>query len=139
MTKVLRLLPVVLAATALSGCSVFGGTSEAGDPPEVTCERFHGVIDDFQSLDPETIGAGDLLGKVSGGFTEMRTLVEDAADPKLAESITTLTETLNSSIASAKGNVTAMLGEVETSMQDQDVHDAVSYLTEVCGDPLGNA
>lgn len=138
LTKTLRLVPIVLAATALSGCALLDTTADGGDAPEVTCERFHGVIDDLRTLDPASMGVGDLLGQVGGSFMEIRALVDDAGDPQLGESITTLSDALNSSIAAAQGNVTAMWGEFETTLQDPDVQDAVTYLSDVCGKPLGN-
>lgn len=135
--KLVPLVPAVSALLVLSGC---GGEdpnlAEAGDPPEVTCERFHDAIERFSDIDPDTMGFGDILAHVSDGFSEIEMIADEAEDDQLAQSIDTMSETLNSAIASSGGDLDAVRSGLEERLQEPEVHDAATYIQETCGTEL---
>ena len=133
-TKRLFIIPAVGVLLALSGCSAEDNLAKEGDAPEVTCERLHGVIDQFRDVDAEDMGFGDILALVSEGFAELETIADEAQDEELAQSIDTVTETLNSSIASAGGDIDAVGAEFNERLQQQpEAQEAVTHLDEACG------
>lgn len=128
-------VPIVCALLVLTGCAAGQDHDDdvAGDSPEVTCERFSNVIEEFSDLDPATIGLGDILSHVSDGFTEMQAVVDEAQDTHLGQSIDTMADTLHSSIASAGGDVDAIGAEFQQRLQEPEIQEAATYLQEVCG------
>lgn len=131
--KLMPIVPVVCTLLVFSGCGTEEKLTEEGDPPEVTCQRFRDTIEQFSDIDPASMGFGDILSHVSEGFNEMETIADEAQDDELAHSIDTLTATLNSSIASAGGDIEGVRAEFEERLQEPEVHDAAAYLEEVCG------
>ena len=131
--KLLPIVPVASALLVLSGCGAGENLTKDGDPPEVTCQRFQDVVDEFSDLDPDAMGFGETLSQVSEGFTEMETIANEAQDEQLGQSIDTLAETLNSSIASAGGDVDAVATEFRQRLQEPEIRDAATYVDEVCG------
>ena len=134
-----KLLPIASAVSALlmlSGCSAEDNIVEAGDPPEVTCQRFHNTIEEFSNIDPDTMGFGDILAHVSEGFSEIEMIADEAQDDELAQSIDTMSETLNSAIASSGGDIDAVRGELEDRIQEPEIQDATTYIEETCGTQL---
>lgn len=122
----------VCAALVLSGCGAEEEVAQDGDSPEVTCQRLHDTIDDFSDLDPEAMGFGDILAQVSQGFSELEAIADEAQDDELGQSIDTVAETLNSSIASAGGNVEDVGAELQERLQQPEARDAAAYLDHVC-------
>jgi len=133
LSKCIPIVPVASALLVLSGCGAGENLAKDGDPPEVTCQRFQGVVDEFSELDPTAMGFGEILSQVSDGFTEMETIADEAQDEQLGQSIDTLADTLNSSIASAGGDVEAIGTEFRERLQEPEVQDAATYVDEVCG------
>ncbi|HEY4536490.1 MAG TPA: hypothetical protein VIG71_11070 [Enteractinococcus sp.] len=123
----------VCALLALSGCGAAESVNEAGDPPEVTCQGLQDAVEQFSDIDPASMGFGDILAHVSEGFSELETIADDARDDRLAQSIDTMRETLNSSIAASGGNIDAVRGEVEDRLQETEVQDAATYIKDTCG------
>lgn len=134
LTKRLFLIPTVSTLLALSGCGAGEELTKDGDPPEVTCQRLHGVLEQFSDVDPAAMGFGEILALVSDGFAEMETIADEAQDEELAQSIDTMTETLNASIASAGGDLDAVGAEFSERVQQQpEAQQAAAHLDEVCG------
>lgn len=134
--KTLSALCAILALAVLSGCGGQNNLEEAGDPPEVTCERFHGVIEQFSDIDANTMGFGEILAHVSDGFSEIETIADEAQDDELAHSIDTMSETLNSAIASSGGDLDAVRFGLEEQLQEPEIQDAATYIEETCGTDL---
>ena len=133
LTRLIPIVPVASALLVLTGCGAGENLAKEGDPPEVTCQRFQDVVDEFSDLDPASMGFGEILSQVSEGFTEMETIADEAQDEQLGRSIDTLVETLNSSIASAGGDVDAVGAEFRERLEEPEVQDAATYVDEVCG------
>lgn len=132
-TKLVSIVSAVCALLVLGGCGAEENLEAAGDPPEVTCERFHGVLDEFRDIDPNSMGFGDILARVGEGFSEMETIADEAQDDELAQSIDTLSETLNSSIAASGGDIDAVGAEFQDRLQEPEIQEAATYLQETCG------
>ena len=133
LSKLIPIVPVASALLVLSGCGTGENLTKEGDPPEVTCQRFQDVVDEFSDLEPNAMSFGEMLSQVSDGFTEIETIADEAQDEQLGQSIDTLAETLNSSIASAGGDVEAVGAEFRERLQEPEVHDAATYVHDVCG------
>lgn len=133
LSKLLPVIPIASALLVLSGCGAGENLAKEGDPPEVTCQRFQDVVDEFSELDPTEMGFGEILSQVSDGFTEIETIADEAQDEQLGHSIDTLSDTLNSSIASAGGDVEAIGTEFRERLQEPEVQDAATYVDDVCG------
>ena len=131
--RFIPIVPVASALLVLSGCGTGENLAKEGDPPEVTCQRFQDVVDEFSDLEPNAMSFGEMLSQVSDGFTEIETIADEAQDEQLGQSIDTLAETLNSSIASAGGDVEAVGAEFRERLQEPEVHDAATYVNDVCG------
>ncbi|GAA4114025.1 hypothetical protein [Enteractinococcus coprophilus] len=130
-----KLIPIaaVCSLLVLSGCSAEDNLVEGGDPPEVTCERFHDTIEKFSDIDPSTMGFGDILAHVSEGFSEIEVIADQAQDDELAQSIDTMSKTLNSTIAASGGDIDAVRAELDESLQEPEVQNATTYIEETCG------
>lgn len=133
LSKLLPVIPIASALLVLSGCGAGENLAKEGNPPEVTCQRFQDVVDEFSELDPTEMGFGEILSQVSDGFTEIETIADEAQDEQLGHSIDTLSDTLNSSIASAGGDVEAIGTEFRERLQEPEVQDAATYVDDVCG------
>ena len=131
--KLLIIVPAACTLLVLSGCGAEDNLTEAGDPPEVTCQRFHDTIEEFSDIDPDTMGFGDILAHVSEGFSEIEMIADEAQDDELVQSIDTMSETLNSSIAASGGDIDAVRAEFDERLQEPEVQDAATYIEETCG------
>ena len=131
--KLAPIVPAISALLVLSWCGGQDNLEEAGDPPEVTCERFQDVINEVSDIDPASMSFGDILGQVSDSFSEIETIADEAQDDKLGQSIDTMAEALNSSIASAGGDLETIESEFQARLDEPDVQEAAAYLDEVCG------
>lgn len=133
--KCLRIVPAVLMLVVLGGCAAEPDYREdvAGDPPEVTCQRLGDVIEELTDIDPEAMSLGDIFAHVSEGFADMQAVANDAQDTELGQSIETMRDTLNSSIASAGGDVDALGTQLRQRFQQPEVQEAAVYLQDVCG------
>ena len=134
--KLLPIVPAVSALLVLSGCGGGDNLVEAGDPPEVTCQRFHDAIEEFSDIDPDTMGFGDILGHISDGFSEIEMIADEAQDDELAQSIDTMSQTLNSAIASSGGDLDAVRSGLEEQLLEPEVRDAATYIQDTCGTEL---
>lgn len=134
--KLAPIVPAVCALLVLSGCGGQDNLEEAGDPPEVTCERFQGVIEEVSDIDPDTMGFGDILAHVTNSFSEIETIADEAQDDELAQSIDTMSETLNSAIAASGGDLDAVRSGLEEQLQEPEIRDAATYIEETCGTEL---
>lgn len=121
-----------LGLAVLSGCGAEEKLVAEGDPPEVTCERLEGVFADVRDVDPEAMGFGEILTQVSEAFSEIEMIADETQDDELAKSIDTLAETLNSSIASAGGDIDAVQAEFTEQLEQPEVREAVTYVDETC-------
>src|SRR5690625_548228 len=134
MTRI-RLTPLALvaAALALAGCGSEEPVEASSDPPEVTCQRLETAVQRFSELDPSSMEFGELVGEVREGFSEMESVADDARDTELADSITTLADTLKSSMVSSGGDAEAVRTEVHTRMQESENQAAAAYIDQTCG------
>src|SRR5690625_1637835 len=118
MTRIkLTPLTLVAAALALAGCDSEEPVESSSDLPEVTCQRLDAAVQRFSELDPASMEFGELVGEVREGFSEMESVADDARDTELADSITTLADTLKSSMVASGGDAEAVRTEVQTRMQ----------------------
>jgi len=76
---------------------------------------------------------GELVGEVREGFSDMESVADDARDTELANSITTLADTLKSSMVSSGGDAEAVRTEVHTRMQESENQAAADYIDQTCG------
>jgi len=134
MTRI-QLTPLALVAVilALAGCDSEEPVESSSDPPEVTCQRLETAGQRFSELDPASMEFADLVGEVREGFSEMESVADDARDTELADSITTLADTLKSSMVASGGDAEAVRTEVHTRMQESENQDAAAYIDQTCG------
>ena len=134
MTFVKNLLSVtiVFGMVALSGCGADEKLVADGDPPEVTCERLEDVFAEFRDTDLDNMGLSELLTQAGQAFSEIETIADETQDDQLGQSIDTLAETLNSSIAASGGDVDAVEEEFTERMEQAEVREAVTYVEATC-------
>lgn len=131
--KLLLAVPAVFVVLALSGCGTEDNLAKEGDPPEVTCDRLHGVVDEFRDIDAGSVGLGDMLSVVNDGFAEIETIADEAQDEQLGTAIDTVAESLNDSIAASGGDIDAVRDEFQAQLQEPETQEAATYINDVCG------